>query len=204
MITLAIFSLSCMIGYNYMKRKEVKTIKEELKMEQEQKAMFKREIDRMKYTNLVKDCDLDKIIIDKNINYKVTKPLKVLIGDYYLTSARNTYGVLNKMGIKADIVCSGDDIVERINSGYKYDLLIINNEYDCHSKLKYSKDVLDKLNEIDGSNIPVIVLTVSNKRKEFLEYGFSEHILKPLDHKKMEKALGKIFPEIEFERKSNN
>lgn len=122
---------------------------------------------------------------DKRYNNK-----RVIVGDY-TSQADNTMKVLQSFGLIVDVVKSGNDIVDRIKNGFKYDLIFTNNQYE---KGVTGPNTLDKLKQIKGFKTPVIIHTVDfNKRETYIkEYGFDEYIEKPLNTEKVKPILNKF------------
>lgn len=135
-------------------------------------------------------------IVKINNQYKLNKEINVLIGDYDKMSVSNSVCILESMGLNVTIAKSAIEIMERLNNGEKYDLIITNNIYD-----RGNCDGPQLLYELRNCNIkiPVIVLTVShNKRTEFLNEGFNEYMTKLLDQEKVLKTLPKVLKKLEF------
>lgn len=206
-VIVVILCLIILVGtvviFNYAEnvQKKIKDLEESINIAQEQKEMYKREISRFEYDKKVKDCKIDDMIIGKKITHHIKgkDKFKVIVGDYNLSSIRNTCGVLLKMGFDVEAVQKADDIIEQVKNGNDYDLIITNNEYDRHSNYKQSTDVLDSLKEIKDFEIPIIVLTVSNDRNHFISYGFNEHIQKLLDEEKVMRVFPKVIHNLKFE-----
>lgn len=121
----------------------------------------------------------------------IYKGKRVLVGDYYEWSSENTMNILKSYGITVDIVRTGNDIIEKINHGYKCDLIFTNNIY----KTGYNGvTTLNKLREIENFNIPVIIHTRSeNERNFFINVcGFDEYVVKPLSQENIEPILKKF------------
>lgn len=143
-------------------------------------------------------------IVDTKTKYSSNKELKILVGDYNRASISNTTSVLESMGLNVTIANSGIEIIERIKNNEKYDLIISNNIYDSgHCD---GPETLMRLREIDNFNIPVIVLTVSDgKRDMFVNgYGFDEYMVKLLTQEKIIETLPKLFKDLEFTKIESN
>lgn len=177
---------------------------ERLNKEVELRDIYKREVERIEFDKEIKSVGIEKMTISKEHKYKVVgkKIPKILIGDYNPSSARNTCGVLMRMGFDVDVVETAEDVIEKVKSFMHYDLIISNNEYygsKHKSKITSSHQLLDGLKEIEDFNTPVIVLTVSNDREKFLSYGFNEHIQKVLDEEKVMEVFPKVLKKLKFE-----
>lgn len=144
-----------------------------------------------------------KSIVDIKQKYSANKEIKILIGDYNKSSVSNSVSVLESLGLKVTIAKSGKEIINRIETGEKYDLIITNNIYDRGGT--DGPEMLNNLKEIDGFNIPVIVLTVSeNARDKFVHYyGFDEYITKLLTQEKVIETLPKVIKDLEFKKISS-
>lgn len=143
-----------------------------------------------------------KPIVKINNKYQTNKKINVLIGDYDKMSASNSVCVLESMGIDVTIAKSAIEIMERLNKGEKYDLIITNNIYD-----RGNCDGPQLLYELRECNIkiPIIVLTVShNKRAEFLNEGFNEYMTKLLDQEKVKEVLPRVFDDLKFIKIKSN
>ena len=177
---------------------------ERLNKEVEIRDIYKRELERIEFDKEIKSIGIEKMTISKEHKYKVVgkKIPKILIGDYNPSSARNTCGVLMRMGFDVDVVETAEDVIEKVKSFMHYDLIISNNEYygsKHKSKITSSYQLLDGLKEIEDFDTPVIVLTVSNDREKFLSYGFNEHIQKVLDEEKVVEVFPKVLKKLKFE-----
>lgn len=137
-------------------------------------------------------------IIKISDKYKPNKKISVLVGDYNKSSVSNTASILESMGIDVKIAKSGVEIIKRIESGERYDLIISNNIYDrghCDGP-----QMLQKLKEMESFNIPVIVLTVSEgKRHLFIgEFGFDEYMTKLLTQEQVIETFPKLIKNLKF------
>lgn len=140
--------------------------------------------------------DMSSIVKIKN-KYRANKDINILIGDYDKMSVSNSVCVLESMGLNVKIAKSGIEIMERLNNGEKYDLIITNNIYDrgCDGPVL--------LQELRNCNckIPVVILTVSqNARDKFISEGFNEYMSKLLDQDKVIKTLPKVINGLEFSK----
>lgn len=139
---------------------------------------------------------LDDEEINKNFLFKGKK---VIIGDYMEETSLNTMKMLQSFGITVDVVRSGKDIVDRIQHGYKYDLIFTNNVYKNGDSGYMTLMELKSINEF---KTPVIIHTVSiNQRNYFInECHFDEYITKPINQEDLKPILEKF---LKKRRKKN-
>ena len=204
-----ILVIVCVIS-NYYSKKEEKLKEERKKQQYEQfhtlsgRINFHRErelgsykLDEYKIGDWEKEVKKNmKSIVKINQKYKPNKEIKVLIGDYDKMSVSNSVSVLESMGLNVTIAKSAIEIMERLNNGETYDLIITNNIYD-----RGNCDGPQLLYELRNCNIkiPVVVLTVShNQRAEFLSEGFDEYMTKLLDQEKVKDALPRVIEDLKF------
>ena len=210
-----ILVIVCVVS-NYYSKKEEKMKEERKKQQYEQfhtlsgRINFHRErelstykLDEYKIGDWEKEVRKNmKSIVKINQKYKTNKEIKVLIGDYDKMSVSNSVSVLESMGLNVTIAKSAIEIMERLNNGETYDLIITNNIYD-----RGNCDGPQLLYELRNCNIkiPVVVLTVShNQRAEFLSEGFNEYMTKLLDQEKVKEFLPNVFEDLEFTKIRSN
>lgn len=176
--------------------------KESLKREQEN-IKRKKEQEKYEKENRAKERINWNKKIKKNLEIKLeekpNKKLKVLIADYNSGMISITDSVLESIGVETYLVESGYDILDLIKDGEKYDAIITNNIFrNCPD----SYVILDQLKEIDGFDIPVIILTVSrNERSHFInDLGFDEYLEKPIDIAKAKSALCSVIKDLKFSK----
>ena len=134
---------------------------------------------------------------EKDINYKVNRNIKVLIGDYTLSTASITNKALRNLGIETEFVSSAHDIINKIKDNEKYDAIITNHIYRNN---ECGEQILNELKKNDRFKTPIVILTVDqNAREMYVEHeGFDEYMAKPLDEKKAIEILPKVIDNLEF------
>jgi len=181
----------------FINKKNEKDEIERNKLEvQYKKEQEEREKDIRKKERVIWNKEIKKNLTIEQV-LKPNKKLKVLVADYNSGMISITDKILESMGIETELVKSGYDILDLIQSGKKYDAIITNNIFrNCPD----SYVILDELKEIDGFSIPTIVLTVSmNQRNHFVnELGFNDYIEKPLSIDKTKKALCSVINDLKF------
>ena len=118
------------------------------------------------------------------------KSKKALVGDYSNASFFNTKMVLDSLGIEIVNEKSCNNMYDRLKKGEKYDVVFTNNIYNDGSGLELVK----KLKQLDGFNIPVIIHTISEMSVDyFLDLGFDGCLKKPIKQEETVEVLNKVF-----------
>lgn len=139
---------------------------------------------------------------DVKIEYKPNKKIKALIGDYSTTTAPMTNFVLKSLGIQTEFVPNAYNVIDKIESGSKYDVIITNNVYPKGGSGQQVLSYIRK-NNID---IPIVILTVDQDShdKYVNNIGFDEYMAKPLDIEKATSTLPKVIKGLKFNKEENN
>lgn len=115
------------------------------------------------------------------------KGKKALIGDYSSASYFNTKMVLDSLGIEYEIVSTIDEVINKIQSGNKYDVIFTNNIYLGGG---IGQIILRVLKNMNGFNTPIIIHTVSdNTDNYFMNIGFDGYLKKPIKQEETIKVL---------------
>jgi len=129
-----------------------------------------------------------KIVLDQKVSEEeneITKyeklydKKKILLVDDNTSSQKIISKLLEDTNIELDIVNLGKECLDKIRNKEKYDLILLDEEMQPLDGIT----VLKKLQEIRNFNTKVILLTRNNNyeyNEEYLKYGFSDYILKPI------------------------
>ncbi len=130
-----------------------------------------------------------KIILDQKVYEEKSKTSKyskeldkkrVLLVDDNISSQKLFTKILSGTNIELDIVSLGKECLDKIRNKEKYDLILLDEEMKPLSGI----EVITKLKNIKNFNTKVVLLTKNNDyeyNEDYLKYGFSDYILKPLD-----------------------
>lgn len=159
----------------------------ELSRLQEQVSILKKN----ENDNIVKTSKIGNELINYN---PIFRNKKALVGDYDNFSFEETRKILLSFGMDVDIVRTGEGIVDRIQNGYKYDIIFTNNVYQEGFN---GCETLQHLKQINGFSTPVVIHTISEKGREYFvdNIGFDEYLKKTLEVKDVEKVLKKFLNE---------
>lgn len=127
-----------------------------------------------KEENVIIDASGKKVLAvdDNNLNLKVAQRL------------------LDAYKCNVECVTSGFECIDKIVSGEKYDLILLD---DMMPKMS-GTETLDKLKKIDSFNIPVVALTanaISGMKEEYLKRGFNDYLSKPIEKDELSRVMKK-------------
>lgn len=133
--------------------------------------------------------NINGAIVNKNPIYKGKR---ALIGDDLSVSYTNTENALRSLGFDVDIVEKGEDIVEKIKYGEKYDIIFSNRIYRHGMD---GSECLKELRKLSNFSTPIVIHTISKDMKDYFvdTIGFDDYIEKPVTQEKLIPVLEKIF-----------
>ena len=123
---------------------------------------------------------LDQKIYTNNNKDNYVNNKKILIVDDNNSSIKLISKILEKHNILYDSSNLCKAALDRIRKGYKYDLILLDEDMPYLSW----NVIMKKLKNIKGFKIPVIILTKNdgmNNIKEYKDVGITDYILKPID-----------------------
>ena len=112
----------------------------------------------------------------------------VLVVDDNKINLKVATKLLETYGVKVETVISGFECIERINSGHKYDIILMD---DMMPKMS-GTETFKKLQNLPNFNTPVVALTanaIAGMKEKYLNEGFCDYISKPIDKKELERVL---------------
>lgn len=98
--------------------------------------------------------------------------------------------LIKNTNILLDYVDVGKKALDKIRNKEKYDLILLDEEMEPLD----GKTVMKKFNDIKNFNTKVILLTKDNEyeyNNEYLRYGFSDYIIKPINKDKLFEIIDK-------------
>ncbi len=118
---------------------------------------------------------------------------KVLIVDDNKLNIKVAERLLEKYHVETTSVLSGEDCIEKINSGEVYDLILMDDMMPGLSGVETFKKLKQKV----GFSIPTVMLTANAidgmKEKYLLQDGFDEYIAKPIERQELDRVIKKLF-----------
>ncbi len=116
---------------------------------------------------------------------------KVLVVDDNAINIKVAQRLLKSFEIIPETVMSGQECINKILDGNKYDLILLD---DMMPKMT-GTETLKNLKMIIGFETPVVALTanaISGMKEKYLEAGFNDYLSKPIDKNELETILRKF------------
>ncbi len=116
---------------------------------------------------------------------------KILVVDDNAINIKVAQRLLKSFEIIPETVMSGQECINKILDGKKYDLILLD---DMMPKMT-GTETLKNLKMIMGFETPVVALTanaISGMKEKYLEAGFNDYLSKPIDKNELETILRKF------------
>lgn len=113
---------------------------------------------------------------------------KLLIVDDNMLNLKVATRLLREFDLEPDTLSSGFECIDKIKSGFKYDLILMD---DMMPKLS-GTETFASLKEIEGFSTPVVILTanaVAGEKEKYLNLGFNDYLAKPIDKTELKRVL---------------
>ncbi len=127
-----------------------------------------------------------------NIDEKQFSNKKILVVDDNKLNIKVARKHLESLGIIVDESSSGEQCIEKIKQGEKFDVILM----DIMMPDMSGETTYNKLQEIPEFKIPVIALTadaVSGAQEKYISLGFFDYITKPFTKDQIKEKLSKVF-----------
>lgn len=138
--------------------------------------------------------DKEKVVekVETNKEEKLTLTGKtVLVVDDNRLNLKVAEKLLSEYDLTIDCVSSGDECIEKIKSGAKYDLILM----DDMMPHKSGTETFQELKSLDGFDMKVIALTanaITGMKEKYLDAGFDDYLAKPIEKVELERVLNKF------------
>ena len=112
----------------------------------------------------------------------------ILVVDDNMLNIKVAERTLTNMGLIVSSARSGQEAIDKIQNGEKYDLVLL----DIMMPEMGGEETLKKLKQIPGYDIPTIAFTadaVSGAADKYIEEGFLSYVPKPFTKEQMQEAL---------------
>ena len=136
---------------------------------------------------------LTQTIIVKHENKEIVdlKDVKILIVDDNNLNIKVATKLISVYHPKLIDTCNnGFDCITKIKENNNYDLILL----DDMMPKKNGIEAFKELKQIEGFNIPVVMLTanaLTGMKEEYLKIGFDDYLAKPIEKAELERILNK-------------
>lgn len=128
---------------------------------------------------------------DKYVKYETAyDKKKVLLVDDNISTEKIIKKLIKDTNIELDYVSLGKEALDKIRNKKKYDLILLDEVMDPLDGMT----VMKKFKDIRNFKTTVILLTRNNEyeyNEEYLKYGFSDYLLKPINKDKLFEIIDK-------------
>lgn len=117
---------------------------------------------------------------------------KILIVDDNKLNIKVATRALKDFNFELDECYDGNQVLDKINQGNKYDLILM----DIMMPNMSGETCLKELQNINGFNTPIIALTadaIAGAKEKYISEGFIDYIAKPFSKEQIKEKLDKIF-----------
>jgi len=131
------------------------------------------------------------------------KGSKILIVDDNKLNLKVADKILKGYEIETVLAETGPETIELIKNGNRYDLILL----DDMMPIMRGPEVLTRLKQITGFNIPVIALTanaITGMKEQYLQQGFEDYLAKPIEKEELNKVLKTYLKQTVGTSNSNN
>jgi Signal transduction histidine kinase len=150
------------------------------------KPIEKEELDRVLNSYLRESEELEEIT--KELKNIISEQKRILIVDDNKLNIVVASKFLKPYNFNIESVTSGQECIERIKSGARYDLIFM----DDMMPVIDGVTTYHELQKLEGFSIPVVALTANameGSREHYLSEGFNEYMSKPIDKNELNRII---------------
>ena len=117
---------------------------------------------------------------------------RILLADDNKLNIKVAHRALSAFNFEIDDVFDGEEAVNKVKEGNKYDLILM----DIMMPNMSGEKALEELKKIEGFNVPTIALTadaIAGAAEHYKEVGFFDYIAKPFSRDQIKEKLDKVF-----------
>ena len=116
---------------------------------------------------------------------------KILVVDDNMVNLKVAARLLRNYNPDITQISSGQECLDKINNGEKYDLILMDDMMPHMSGV----ETFQKLKLMEDFNIPIVILTanaLSGMRENYLGMGFDDYLAKPIDRLELNRVIKKF------------
>ncbi len=130
--------------------------------------------------------------IEDNREYTNYSDRRILVVDDNKLNLKVALKFMSKYQFQTDECYSGEECIEKVKSGEKYDIIFM----DIMMPTLSGVETFHALQSIEGFNTPVVVAltadAVEGAKEKYLNEGFAEYISKPIVRDHLDEVVHKV------------
>jgi CheY-like chemotaxis protein len=135
---------------------------------------------------------MDNTYYEDNREYTNYSDKRILVVDDNKLNLKVALRFMSKYQFQTDECYSGEECIERIKRGEKYDIIFM----DIMMPTLSGVQTFHELQKIEGFNTPVVVAltadAVEGAKEKYLSEGFAEYISKPIVRDHLDEVIHKV------------
>jgi len=121
---------------------------------------------------------------------------RILVAEDNITNQKVTLGILNKLGLRADAVANGAEVLEALAT-LPYDLVLMDVQMPVMDGIEATRRIRGLHAPSRNPNVPIIAMTayaMRGDRERCVEAGMNDYVAKPVSFQALEDALCRWLP----------
>jgi two-component system sensor histidine kinase/response regulator len=122
---------------------------------------------------------------------------RILLAEDNITNQQVALGILNKLGLRADAVANGAEVLKALET-IPYDLVLMDVQMPVMDGLEATSQIRNPQFPNCNHDIPIIAMTahaLQGDRERFLKAGMNDYISKPVEPQALAQALERWLPQ---------
>jgi len=122
---------------------------------------------------------------------------RVLVAEDNSTNRTVALGLLRKLGLSADAVADGKEVIAALES-IPYDLVLMDIQMPELDGLAATRTIRDKTSGVGNHDLPIVAMTAKampGDRENCLRAGMNDYLAKPIDVLTLAKTLNRWLPD---------
>jgi len=123
--------------------------------------------------------------------------VRILLAEDNITNQQVAIGILKKLGLSADAVANGAEVVKALEA-ICYDLVLMDCQMPEMDGYEATARIRNPQSKVSNHDIPIIAMTahaMTGDREKCLEAGMNDYVPKPVDPKVLAEILDKWLPQ---------
>jgi len=121
---------------------------------------------------------------------------RVLLADDNITNQQVAQGILKKLGLRADAVANGEEVLKALET-IPYDLVLMDVQMPVMDGFEATRRIRDSRSKVVDRQIPIIALTahaMQGDREKCLQAGMDDYLSKPVSPQSLVEILERWLP----------